>query len=81
MQEKMKVAIAHDWLTGMRGGEKCLEVFCELFPDAVIFIHDWPRDLKPFYIMPKTPEKNEKLSKIEIEELKKLLKQKEEKNE
>lgn len=38
----MKVAIIHDWLTGMRGGEKCLEVFCELFPDATIFtlLHD-----------------------------------------
>jgi glycosyltransferase involved in cell wall biosynthesis len=33
----MKVALIHDWLTGMRGGEKVLEVFCELFPDADIF--------------------------------------------
>ncbi|MFA5779117.1 MAG: glycosyltransferase [Elusimicrobiota bacterium] len=33
----MKVAIIHDWLTGMRGGEKCLEVFCELFPSATVF--------------------------------------------
>ena len=33
----MKVALVHDWLTGMRGGEKCLEVFCELFPDADLF--------------------------------------------
>jgi len=33
----MKVAIIHDWLTGMRGGEKCLEVFCELYPDADVF--------------------------------------------
>jgi glycosyltransferase involved in cell wall biosynthesis len=33
----MKVAIVHDWLTGMRGGEKCLEVFCELFPSATLF--------------------------------------------
>jgi glycosyltransferase involved in cell wall biosynthesis len=32
-----KVAIVHDWLTGMRGGEKCLEVFCELFPGAALF--------------------------------------------
>ena len=32
-----KVAIIHDWLTGMRGGEKCLEIFCELFPHAEIF--------------------------------------------
>jgi glycosyltransferase involved in cell wall biosynthesis len=33
----MKVAIVHDWLTGMRGGEKCLEVFCELFPEATLY--------------------------------------------
>jgi len=33
----MKVALVHDWLTGMRGGEKCLEVFCEMFPDARLF--------------------------------------------
>lgn len=33
----MKVALVHDWLTGMRGGEKCLEVFCELFPEADLF--------------------------------------------
>ena len=33
----MKVALVHDWLTGMRGGEKCLEVFCEIFPQAHLF--------------------------------------------
>ncbi len=33
----MKVALVQDWLTGMRGGEKCLEVLCELFPDADLF--------------------------------------------
>jgi glycosyltransferase involved in cell wall biosynthesis len=33
----MKVALVHDWLTGMRGGEKALEVLCELHPDADIF--------------------------------------------
>lgn len=33
----MKVALIHDWLTGMRGGEKCLEVFCEIFPDADLY--------------------------------------------
>ncbi|HHT9137178.1 MAG TPA: glycosyltransferase [Candidatus Wunengus sp. YC60] len=32
-----KIAIIHDWLTGMRGGEKVLEIFCELFPEADIF--------------------------------------------
>ncbi|MDP1678133.1 MAG: glycosyltransferase [Bacteroidota bacterium] len=33
----MKIALVHDWLTGMRGGEKCLEVLCELFPEAPIY--------------------------------------------
>jgi len=33
----MKVALIHDWLTGMRGGERCLEVFCELFPQAQLY--------------------------------------------
>ena len=33
----MKVALVHDWLTGMRGGEKCLEDFCALFPDADLY--------------------------------------------
>jgi glycosyltransferase involved in cell wall biosynthesis len=32
----MKVALVHDWLTGMRGGEKMLEVLCDLYPDADI---------------------------------------------
>ncbi|NTV53701.1 MAG: glycosyltransferase family 4 protein, partial [Candidatus Firestonebacteria bacterium] len=33
----MKVALIHDWLNGMRGGEKVLEVLCELYPEADIF--------------------------------------------
>ncbi len=33
----MKIALVHDWLTGMRGGEKVLEVLCERFPDAELF--------------------------------------------
>ncbi|MDI6785015.1 MAG: glycosyltransferase, partial [bacterium] len=33
----MKVALVHDWLTGQRGGENVLEVFCELYPDADLF--------------------------------------------
>jgi glycosyltransferase involved in cell wall biosynthesis len=33
----LRIALVHDWLTGMRGGEKCLEVMCELFPDAPIY--------------------------------------------
>jgi len=33
----VKTAIVHDWLTGMRGGEKVLESICELYPDAPIY--------------------------------------------
>jgi len=33
----MRLAIVHDWLTGMRGGEKALEVLCEQYPDAELF--------------------------------------------
>lgn len=32
-----RIALVHDWLTGMRGGEKALEVICERFPDLEIF--------------------------------------------
>lgn len=35
--DNLKVALIHDWLTGMRGGEKVLEVFCDMFPDSAIF--------------------------------------------
>ena len=35
--KEFKVALVHDWLNGMRGGEKCLEVICELFPQADLF--------------------------------------------
>ena len=33
----LRVALVHDWLTGMRGGEKCLEVMAEIFPQADLF--------------------------------------------
>lgn len=33
----MKVAIVHDWLIHMRGGEKVLEALTEVFPDATIY--------------------------------------------
>ncbi len=32
----MRVALSHDWLTGMRGGERVLEILCAGFPDAPI---------------------------------------------
>jgi glycosyltransferase involved in cell wall biosynthesis len=31
------VALAHDWLTGMRGGEKVLELLCRRFPEAPLW--------------------------------------------
>src|ERR1700719_3061198 len=37
MKPSSRVALVHDWLTGMRGGEKVLEVLCEIFPKADIF--------------------------------------------
>lgn len=30
----LRIALVHDWLTGMRGGEKCLEVACKRWPGA-----------------------------------------------
>ncbi len=33
----MKIALVHDWLNGMRGGEKVLEVLCELYPEATLY--------------------------------------------
>ena len=47
--DALKVALVHDWLTGMRGGEKVLLSLARLFPDAPIFtlLHvqglAWPR--------------------------------------
>ena len=32
----LRVALVHDWLTGMRGGENVLEKLCELFPGAPV---------------------------------------------
>lgn len=32
-----RIAVVHDWLLGMRGGEYCLKVLCDIFPQAEIF--------------------------------------------
>ena len=37
MSATARVALAHHWLTGMRGGEKVLEEISLLFPDAPIY--------------------------------------------
>jgi glycosyltransferase involved in cell wall biosynthesis len=33
----LQVVLVHDWLTGMRGGEKCLEALCRRWPSAPLF--------------------------------------------
>jgi hypothetical protein len=33
----LKVALVHDWLTGMRGGERVLDHLAGRFPDADLF--------------------------------------------
>jgi glycosyltransferase involved in cell wall biosynthesis len=33
----MKVVLLHDWLVSFRGGERVLEAFCEMFPEAPIY--------------------------------------------
>jgi glycosyltransferase involved in cell wall biosynthesis len=33
---KLNVALSHDWLTGMRGGERVLEILCDAFPRAPV---------------------------------------------
>ena len=35
--DKLRVVLVHDWLTGMRGGEKVLEVFCRRWPQAHLY--------------------------------------------
>ena len=36
-QSRSQVALVHDWLTGMRGGEKALEAVCEVYPNAELY--------------------------------------------
>src|SRR6202453_3890301 len=37
LPQRMRVAIVHYWLLGMRGGEKVVEALCRLVPQADIF--------------------------------------------
>src|SRR5262249_21182191 len=32
-----QIVLVHDWLTGMRGGEKCLEILCRHWPEAPLY--------------------------------------------
>jgi glycosyltransferase involved in cell wall biosynthesis len=43
-----RVALVHDWLTGMRGGERCLLDFCRLFPHAHLYtLFHFPGSVAP----------------------------------
>lgn len=48
LMKKNKIDVERDDLSN--SAEKKLD---ELFPDTVVFVHDWPVSGKPFYIMPK----------------------------
>ncbi len=48
LMKKNKVKMSKDDLSGE--AERKLE---ELYPDTIVFVHDWPIAGKPFYIMPK----------------------------
>lgn len=37
----MRIAVIHDWLTGMRGGEKVLKHVLRLYPEADVFTLFW----------------------------------------
>ena len=37
MNRAPRVVLAHDWLNGMRGGERCLELICREFPEAELY--------------------------------------------
>ncbi|MDD5192941.1 MAG: aspartate--tRNA(Asn) ligase [Candidatus Nanoarchaeia archaeon] len=57
LMRKYKVKVGKDDLTGE--AEKKLD---ELFPDTIVFVHDWPLSGKPFYIMPKDEKADAELS-------------------
>jgi glycosyltransferase involved in cell wall biosynthesis len=47
-RDDARVVLVHDWLTGMRGGEKVLESLCRLFPTAeIVTLLHAPRSVSP----------------------------------
>ena len=55
IMKKEKVHVGKDDLSGE--SEKKLG---ELFPETIVFVHDWPLSGKPFYIMPMEKKKGQK---------------------
>ncbi len=51
----LKIALVHDWLTGMRGGEYVLEAISEVFPKADLFtLLAQPKKISPLLTAMKT---------------------------
>src|SRR6185369_8893793 len=42
-ERRMRVALVHDWLTGMRGGERVLERIAAMYPGVPIHTLVWNR--------------------------------------
>jgi glycosyltransferase involved in cell wall biosynthesis len=43
-----RIVLVHDWLTGMRGGEKVLEMLCEQYPEAdLLTLFHVPNSVSP----------------------------------
>jgi len=57
IMKKEKVHVGADDLNG-----ESEEKLGELYPDTIVFVHDWPLSGKPFYIMPKDEKADSKLS-------------------
>jgi len=57
IMKKEKIAMPKHDLSGE--AEKKLD---EIYPDTIVFVHDWPEEGRGFYIMPKEGKKGEKLS-------------------
>jgi len=57
IMKKEKVGMPKHDLSGE--AEKKLD---ELYPNTIVFVHDWPEEGRGFYIMPKEGKKGEKLS-------------------
>jgi glycosyltransferase involved in cell wall biosynthesis len=48
LQSSFRVAVVHDWLTGMRGGEAVLEAILDLVPQAELFtLFHFPGSVSP----------------------------------
>lgn len=61
--ENPKIALVHDWLTGLGGAEKVLKVFTEMFPEAPVYTLFYNKDFTDKFI-PNTKIRPSSLQKI-----------------